>query len=60
VAINPKTLDALNYFIEEDILTCKENIKLTENNQKLNDFYRGKLVSLEEVKVLINQDWRHE
>jgi hypothetical protein len=54
--IQPKTLDALNYFLDEDIESCILSLEQNLSDQ-LNAYYKGRINSLKYAKELINQEW---
>ena len=58
--IQSKTLEALNYFLDEDIHSHKDNIAEDNNSKELNVYYKGYIDGLEYAKHLINQNWKHD
>jgi hypothetical protein len=56
--IEPKTLDALNYFLDEDIQNCKDSITEFEGYDNLIAYYNGQIKGLEYAKDLVNQNWK--
>jgi hypothetical protein len=54
--IQPKTLDALNYFLDEDIESCILSLEQNLSDQ-LNAYFKGRINSLKYAKELINQEW---
>lgn len=58
--IQSETLEALNYFLDEDIQSHKDNIAEENNSKELNGYYKGFINGLEYAKHLINQNWKHD
>ena len=57
--IQPKTLKAINYFIDEDIESREEDLKEVKS-QRENDYCKGYLDALKTTRDLVNEGWKKE
>jgi hypothetical protein len=60
ILIQPKTLEALNYFLDEDLESRKDSLKEMDQNSKLASYYMGYINALKYAKELVNQKWKSE
>lgn len=58
--IQPETLKSLNYFIDEDMETHKDNLDEGGISAQLESYNKGYINALEYVRHLINQPWMED
>ncbi len=56
--IQPKTLDAINYFLDSELEYYKLELQDDEGiNSKLKYYYKGIIEGLKSAKETVNQNW---
>ncbi|MGK4040863.1 hypothetical protein AB0Y20_01080 [Heyndrickxia oleronia] len=59
--IQPKTLDAINYFLENEIEHYQLELQDDEEmNSELKHYYKGIIEGLKSAKETVNQDWKEQ
>ena len=55
--IEPKTLNAINYFLDEDIECDEESLREVKDSSLIS-FYKGRIDAYRSVKELVNMNWK--
>ena len=57
ILIQSKTLEALNYFLDEEIKTTQEDLEGSKGDIESTYYYKGVLEGLKVSKMWINSGW---